>query len=178
MKTVLSISLCALLCAACASLPPGPIRIDLTTNPDFAQVHANINHFVGQQVRWGGTIQSIHNLSNSTELEIIARPLNEIARPNIFDNSPGRFIAQIQGFLDPSDFENGRDITVIGIIKGGTTRRIGEYQYSYPIVSAATSYLWPRRPVYKRYVPNVYDSYPYWLDPWYGWYPGYPWWYY
>jgi len=170
--------ICALFCTACATLPPEPLQVQLATNPGFSQVHAGIDQYIGQQVRWGGTLQSIHNLANATELEIIARPLDEAAQPALYGNSPGRFIAIVQGFLDPSDFANGREVTIIGTIKGGSTRRIGEFQYRYPIVDASTCYLWPRRIVYRQWAPRRYTPYPYWAEPWDGWYPWYPWWYY
>lgn len=178
MKSLLTVFIGALLCTACASLPPQPLQIDLESNPDFNQVHANINQYVGQQVRWGGTIQSLHNLANSTELEIVSRPLDDTAKPKTFGNSPGRFIAIVQGFLDPSDFAIGRKVTVIGTIKGEMARKIGEFKYQYPTISVSTCYLWPRQIVYQRWTPRYYRPYPYWADPWNDWYPWYPWWYY
>ena len=178
MRTILYYCVCALVCTACASQPPKPVRIDLAANPGFSQVYDNINAYVGQQVRWGGTLQSIHNLANATELEVIARPLDSSTRPDIFGNSPGRFIALVQGFLDPSDFERGREITIVGTIKGASTRSIGEFDYRYPIISASAYYLWPKRYWRTRPAPGYYNDYPFWYDPWYGWYPWSPWWYY
>jgi outer membrane lipoprotein len=179
MKTVFFYCSLALLCAACASQPPLPIRVELPANPTFLQVHNNTSKYINQPVRWGGTIHSIKNLKNKTELEIIYKPLDSSAYPDYYAKSPGRFLAIVDGFLDPSDFEADRQITVVGTVQGETTRPIGEFDYRYPVIHVKSYYLWTERTIPARAYPYYYDYpyYPYWYDPWYGWYRPYPWWY-
>ena len=42
-------------------------------------------------------------------------------------------------------FSAGREITVTGSITGFETRKVGDYDYRYPIVAADVVYLWPVR---------------------------------
>ena len=44
-------------------------------------------------VEWGGVIVSLENLSNTTELEIIAYPLTHSGQPDTDEPPEGRFIA-------------------------------------------------------------------------------------
>ena len=46
-------------------------------------------------VRWGGAIASVENRRDETWIEIVERPLNT-------DKSAGRFLARVDGFLDPA----------------------------------------------------------------------------
>ena len=153
----------------CASMP-APINVKLTTNPDIATVHANIDNYVGEKVRWGGSIEKVNNTPSNTVLEIVGRPLDDQGRPIQSDQSPGRFLVEATGFLDPAIYARGRLITVVGVIKGKVTQNIGDYTYTFPELTAYSYYLWPKR-------QNVYYVNPYWYDPWYPWYPygyGYP----
>ena len=40
----------------------------------------------------------------------------------------------------------GREVTVVGALHGTTPGRVGQYDYTFPRVDAATVYLWPERP--------------------------------
>ena len=53
-------------------------------------------------MRWGGTIASVNNRDDdTTELQIVSRPLDRRGRPRHVDVSEGRFVAEVDGFLDP-----------------------------------------------------------------------------
>jgi outer membrane lipoprotein len=158
--------------SGCAVQPPEPIRESIPNNPAISQVQQNISKYKGSRVRWGGEIYATQNRKSETELEIIARPLDNIAKPNA-DASNGRFMVIFKGFLEPSLFTQGRDITVIGKVTDLVTGNIGEYEYQYPVIVAESYYLWPQvHYIYAPY-PRRYD--PFYYDPWYPWYP---WWYY
>jgi outer membrane lipoprotein len=159
------------LLTSCATQPPVPLRVNLTSNPTVAQVLKAPDHNVGTKVRWGGVIHKITNLKTETELEIISRDLDKKARPRVQDNTYGRFLARIPGFLEPSVFAPNREITVVGTVTGTLKRPIGEFEYTYPVVDVKTYHLWDARPV-----QEGYDNW--WMyDPWYWGYPWYPWWY-
>ena len=159
------------LLTSCASQPPLSLRVDLPSNPSVAQVAQLPDNYIGTKVRWGGVIQKISNLKFETELEIISRNLDTQARPKLEDNTYGRFLARIPGFLEPSIFSPNREITIIGTIKAMVTRPVGEFEYTYPVVDVEVHHLWEPRPA-----PETVENW--WMyDPWYWGYPWYPWWY-
>lgn len=120
-------------------------------------------------VVWGGKILNTTPRQNFTTVEVSERPLDYQKRPKSMSLSRGRFMARFKGFLDPSVFSSGKSFTVIGKVTGTETGRIGEYQYTYPVVTIEEYYLWAPQPVYNPY-PDYY-YYPY--SSFYG-----PWWYY
>jgi outer membrane lipoprotein len=122
--------------------------------------------FIGTAVRWGGAIVSVRNLKDETVVEIVSRQLDGDGRPRAEDQSEGRFLAQVTGFLDPAVYAGKREVTVSGRVAGALRQSIGEFPYQYPIVRVEQIYLWE-----PRLQPN-YD--PYRNDPWYPW--GYPYW--
>ena len=133
-------------------------------NPDMA---------VGQKVKWGGTIVSAINLPQRTRLEIVSRPVDYRGRPRQIDATEGRFLAIVDGFLDPVVYAKGRAITVEGVIDGVEEGRIGDYPYRFVAVRAASHRLWKKRnPVDVRYVP---DPLYYWHHDRWG-YPYMPYW--
>lgn len=152
-----------LLLAACASQVPVNIREAPPGNPAVAQVRANPDEHQSQQVRWGGEILQTENRENATWLTVLARPLAGNGKPDLTDESGGRFIAHIPAFLDPKVYKAERNVTVRGAVQGSETRQVGEFPYSYPVVEATDWYLWPKE---VEYPPDYY--YPWWYyDPWY-----------
>lgn len=161
--------LAALLLGGCASNVPDSIRHAPASAVSPAEARADATRLQGVIVRWGGVIAGVENRRDTTELDIVARPLAGDGSPLERDVPKlGRFIARITGFLDPEVYKPGREITVRGPFTGIETRPIGDYPYRYPIVQAQQYYLWP---VAVEPPPRAYD--PFWYDPWYP----YPWWY-
>jgi len=100
----------------------------------------------GVAVRWGGKLISTRPAKDQTCFEIASFPLDDTARPQPSDESPGRFIACTPGFYDPAVYVPGRDVTVAGALNGTMPGRVGQYDYTFPRVDATTVYLWPDRP--------------------------------
>ena len=97
-------------------------------------------------------------------------------RPKDSDKADGRFIACKVGFYDPEVFEKGREVTVTGNIIHIDIRKVGEYDYHFPVVDIEFMSLWPERrdpPYYDYYGP--YRPY-YWRYPHYGYRYRYPYW--
>jgi outer membrane lipoprotein len=115
-------------------------------------------------VRWGGEIINVDPRADQTCFEILARQLDDTARPVSRDPSSGRFLACRTGFYDPEEFKQGRDITIVGQLNGSERAKVGDFDYTYPRVAADLVYLWPER--------SYYGHSPYY-DPWYGYGP---WW--
>jgi outer membrane lipoprotein len=96
----------------------------------------------GTAVRWGGALVEARPGQDRTCFEIVSRPLDREARPTFSDESHGRFIACAPGFYDPSVYAPGREITVAGALHGTTTRKVGQYDYRFPLVDATAVQLW------------------------------------
>lgn len=168
-KEILILSLLALIAAGCSSNIPQPIREKATGDLQLAEARGNIEHFVGNRVRWGGTIAAVENRAEETWIEVVGRKLDSEGEPTVSDNSEGRFIAVLSGFYDPVIFAEGRSLTVAGTLEGETSRPIGSHAYRYPIVRVETHYLWAEKkePDYYYRDPFLYD--PFFYDPWYPW---------
>jgi outer membrane lipoprotein len=168
LATVLLLS--AILAAGCAA----PFSKGLLKQADRSvtvdKVLANPDAFGNALVLWGGVILDTKPKENFTTIEISERPLDYQKRPRDMSLSRGRFMARYKGFLDPSVFCKGKDITLIGRVTGSETGRIGEYSYTYPVVSVEEYNLWAPYSAYT-YAPYPDFYYPY--SPFYD-----PWWYY
>ncbi len=157
-----------LVLTGCASDIPRPIREAPAENIPLAQALRNPEQHRGTRVRWGGAITAVENRRDETWIEIVERPLDAGGQPRDTDKSAGRFLARVQGFLDPAIFAPKRLVTLAGALDGNSTRTIGEHPYTYPVVRIEHIYLWP---IPSKATHHYYRS-PYWYDPWYPW--GYP----
>lgn len=160
--------LAALAVYGCASVPE-----TITTpvsGPDVRQVRTNPDRHVGERIRWGGTITEVKNLQDRTVVTVVARRTTRRGEPLGDEPSTGRFLLEVNRFLDPEEYKTGRQITVVGTISEIRSGKIDQYAYDYPVVRAEDLYLWAE------YVRRR-DPYPY---PYYGWpyydpFWGHPW---
>jgi len=156
-----------LLLAGCTSSPvPRAIGTVPKQSISVAQVQQQPDRFLKRQVRWGGTILRVRNRKQTTEIEVLSRPLGARGRPQEKEPGTGRFIALLAGFIDPAEYPEQRSLTVTGYPKRAETRPIGEYPYSYPVVAVEQLHLWPQPPPPRA---SYFHSDP-WYHPWY-----YPW---
>lgn len=161
---------------------PDAIREPPPGDPSLSEVGGNVDAYIGKRVRWGGMIAGVENRPDETWLEIVAQPLDRSGRPRGDGRSLGRFIAKVEGFLDPAVYAKGRQVTVAGTVAGALTRPIGEYPYTYVVVEADAVELWPaevERTYYRRdpfYDPFYDPLWPARVYPWYAPYPFYPYW--
>jgi outer membrane lipoprotein len=130
------------LLTACASGPDfNTMGVDPLLTP--RGVTAKPQPATGKSVQWGGTIVSTANLQNSTQIEVLAYPLDSSGRPNTDRAAQGRFILERSGYLEPASYAAGRQVTVVGTVSGTRTGRVGEADYVYPVVAAKQLHLWP-----------------------------------
>ena len=122
-------------------------------------------------VRWGGTLLDTRPEDKYTCFEILSKQLQTSTRPIISDQAGGRFIACKPGFYDPEVFKKSREVTLTGKIIHIDVRKVGEYDYHFPVVDIEFMILWPKRRnrVYYSYRP-YYWHYPYY-GPYYWRYP-------
>jgi len=122
-----------------------------------------------QTVRWGGTIAKVTNTaSDTTQVEIVSRPLYRSGRPVVDDRSDGRFIAEFNEFLDPEIYTLGRALSVIGIVSDSVDGTVGESTYRFPRVQVSDFRYWKPRPPQREFPHStLYDHYhndPFWHD--------------
>lgn len=101
----------------------------------FVDVKAAPANYVGRVIMAGGVVISAKRTKDQTEIEILQLP-TEGGEPSTTDRlrSEGRFLAVREEFLDPASMPPGTPITVIGVVKGSTTRPLDDSEYSYPIL--------------------------------------------
>jgi outer membrane lipoprotein len=132
----------AITLAGCATVPAPIAGTDFSAVTPQQAVSQNAS---GQRVRWGGEIIKVEPRADVTCFEVLSRELWSDARPNRRDHSDGRFVACSKGFYDPAVYTKGRDLTVTGSLNGTEQHKVGEYNYTFPQVSADQVYLWPER---------------------------------
>ena len=165
--------LLAALLGGCSSPVPKEIRERPPGDLRLAQVLGNPQSHLGDRVRWGGHIVAVENAERETHVILVSRPLDYRGRPEDTDQSSGRFLARFDDFRDPATYQEGRVLTVAGVLVPAVIRPVGDYPYRYPVVRVETAYLWPPLPDY----PPGYYWYPY-CSPFYGPYHDpwcYPW---
>ena len=168
LNNVITVCILAMSLSSCNSRMPAGIRGDLDNAPSVAQVHTQADKFISQKVRWGGKILNIENKQNTSRLTIVAFPLNSYGRPKNTDQSPGRFIAVINQFLEPELYSRDREITITGSLLKSETLKVGEFDYSHPTVQVDNHYLWA---IEQKSSNNNYMHH-WWHDSWYN--PYYP----
>jgi len=157
------IAITGLLLSACVSIPEqlqgdyAPLTPKNTTDSNLQSV-----------VRWGGVILETRPEKEYTCFEILSRQLGSSMRPRDTDQAEGRFIACKPGFYDPEVFEKGREVTLTGKLIHIDVRKVGDYDYHFPVVDINFMTLWPER--IQRVYYNFYGMYTpyYWHYPYYG----------
>ena len=168
-RTINLVILTGFLSSACTTIPEQlegeytPLTPKNTTENDMET-----------SVRWGGVLLETRPESEFTCFEILSKQLEKSMRPKVSDQAGGRFIACKPGFYDPETFEKGREVTLTGKIIYMDTRKVGEYDYPFPVVDIEFMSLWPERrnPVYYDFY-GPYRPY-YWHYPPYRFYYRYP----
>lgn len=153
-----------MLLSACSAHIPPAIKQPLQGSPDVSQVRQQVAAYQSQKVRWGGFILDTENKQNTSELTIVALPLDSDGEPRSSDQSPGRFIAIVDDFLEPLVYAPDRMITVTGRVTGAESREVGEFSYEYPVIRVEQYYLWPAK---SEAVDDYYPYYPWLYDPFY-----------
>jgi len=150
----------SLLLAACISVP-------VQFQGEFTALAAQgaSARDIGTEIRWGGMILETRPDAQQTCFEILSRPLQKSMRPADSDQTLGRFIACKSGFHDPEVFARGREVTLTGVIERIDVRKVGEFDYAYPVVRAGFVTMWPER---QDVIVYEYDMF---YAPWYWHYP-------
>jgi outer membrane lipoprotein len=90
--------------------------------------------------------------------------------------SQGRFLAvESDGFLDPAIVERDTPLTVVGEVKGVTTKALDEGEYQYPVLDIKHLVDWSEVRSRDRngYDTAYYGRYGGYYGPWSSWYYGF-----
>lgn len=155
-KLRITLVLATALLAGCSSVPEQLQGTFTMIPPDQTSARD-----IGREVRWGGVILDTLPDPEKTCFEVLSRELDRSMRPRNEDLTQGRFIACRSGFLDPEVFAKGREITLIGSVAALDRRKVGEFDYQYPVLAAGFITMWPERP--DVIINNFYDP---WHSPW------------
>lgn len=129
------------LVAGCAGTPEfDTTQVDKSLTPQVVIAQAAVNN--GKTVLWGGSILETRNLQKSTEIEVLAYPLNRFHRPLVDSEPRGRFIVRYNGYLEPTTYAPNRLITVLGIIIESQAGKVGESPYTYAVINSKQLHLW------------------------------------
>lgn len=137
----LGLLICLLLAlASCASSPLKLEGVNHGITP--AMVNARHPH-LHSRVVWGGLIIKTQPLQQTTQIEVLAFPVDSVGEPERQRTSLGRFLIVHQGFLEPADFSPGRWLSVVGTIGPAQTGHVGDASYRFPVIQPQQLYLWP-----------------------------------
>ncbi len=145
MMRALGPTLFAIMLTACAVTSPfGSAQLsgaDKTLS--YQQAVTDSESLRGRRIVWGGSIIETRNLSQHTEVVVLAYPLGAQAQPLISKSALGRFVLIWPGYLEPADYASGRWLSVIGDLDGLRDEPLGESRHTYPVIQAQYLYLWP-----------------------------------
>jgi outer membrane lipoprotein len=133
-----------LMMAACAPAPiyKAPTSAVIATP---MQVSQSPERYTGGAVIWGGRIVNVTNLSDHSEVEVLAYPLDGSQRPKASDAGNGRFVVVLPGYVEPLNYPAGSLITVSGTLNGSHAGKVGEADYVFPLISATQSHVWTQK---------------------------------
>lgn len=134
----------AALVAGLVACAPPPIY---KTGPSTAtatpeQVAGSPGNFRGMQVVWGGRVVSVSNLADSSEIEVLAYPLDASQRPRLNRPATGRFIAIVPGFVEPMNYPDGSLVTLRGTLDGARSGMVGQANYTFALVHSEAMHRW------------------------------------
>jgi outer membrane lipoprotein len=132
-----------LLLAGCASSPKVATDAERGITPTQAVSQETTGS--ATPLQWGGVIVETRNLSEATELQVLAYPLNSSGRPDVSDSPTGRFIVHQPGYLESVDYRKGRQVTATGRLTEKRPGKVGEAAYTFPVLQADELVLWPEQ---------------------------------
>jgi outer membrane lipoprotein len=140
-------------------------KVDLSLT--FKEILQNPDAYKGKTVLWGGQIIQILPQDGTTLIEVLQIPLGRRGKPEEAYASEGKFLILISKYLDFSQFDKGKKITVAGEIQGADQgeeiKSLGEKDYRYPVILSEEIYLW--KGLYPYSSISKYPSDPYEYNP-------------
>jgi outer membrane lipoprotein len=152
-RVVMSVG--AVFTVACSTLPTVLVTQDEKVVTHYDQWQERPNE-VGVTVRIGGVIAGVINESDKTRVEVVNVPIDANGKPSLDKEPSGRFLAYIDGFVDPVILAKGRFITLLGKSTTAESGKVGGYPYRYPTLNVDGYYLWTEK---QRVIDDQIGSY-------------------
>jgi outer membrane lipoprotein len=127
----------------CASGISKQARSQVTISDSFKVLLADPDKYMGETVLLGGKILETLATSDSSEITVLELSLSQQGRLADGVKSQGRYLVRSDQFLDPAIYKKDTLLTVVGKINGKEDRKIGDFDYLYPIVEKIEIKLWP-----------------------------------
>ncbi|EIJ71453.1 MULTISPECIES: Slp family lipoprotein [Pasteurellaceae] len=157
MKKLLILPMIVLL-SACVSAPPGLERDEFTIQ-SLKKIEADDYACKCKKVRLAGQVINAEALKGKTKVEVLSLPVSTYsAKPVIDSISDGRFIAYINGFIDPKALKD-QYITVLGVLNTKHIGKIDEVDYHYPVVEVSAYKQWRLAEEYYYDYDDSWDDY-------------------
>ena len=124
---------------------PFDLAKQIDTSVNFVDLKSVPANYVGRVIMAGGVVISAKRTKDQTEIEVLQLP-TEGGEPSTTDRlrSEGRFLAVREEFFDPATVPPGTPITVVGVVKGSTTRPLDDSAYTYPVLEIKHLTDWSR----------------------------------
>src|SRR5206468_9274725 len=158
-------------------IPPEVMaKVDETVS--FADLRSAPNNYVGRTVMMSGLALNSRRVKDGTEIEVLQLPTDRGLTPSDRKSkSEGRFLAvQSTGFLDPAVIEKDSPLTVVGEVRGATTKQLDDGEYLYPVLDIKHLINWNDLRSRDRdgyYDSDYYGRYGGYYGPWSSWYYGF-----
>jgi outer membrane lipoprotein len=127
--------------AGCAHVVAPDLRAQADKTLSTKALFSDPDLHRGKTVIVGGEVIETRNLEESTEIEVLEKPLDSRGRPLDTDVSRGRFIVRHPERLDPAIFSPGREVTVVAEVLGLERRLLGEIEYPYVMLGSKAVYI-------------------------------------
>lgn len=136
----------------CSGLP-AKMRGDSYSNVHLSVVKTKLAAYKDMSIRWGGTIVSVVNEKDSSQLQVLFYPIGRYGRPLVDRETEGRFAIGSHLFLDPAIYKEGTEVTVVGVLTGEMEQKVGNKILNLPLLVAEHIHIWPD---YRRVDDRVY----------------------
>lgn len=143
MRASLILPALLLLTSACSTLESSAPTGNRSISPDQVARGTLVSN--SSVIEWGGVIVGLENLKQTTELQIIAYPLLRDGKPDTDEPPLGRFIAVSEGYLESGDYARGRRVTVSGTVDSVRSGKVGQADYTFPLLITQQIRLWPKQ---------------------------------
>jgi len=120
-----------LILAGCSTIPKSISGGGEWVSPlSYEQLVLNPTLYFGQEVRIGGKVVNVINLSSKTVLDIAVLPLDDSAMPDIHHKYQGRIFVYSDRFLEPETYLN-HYVTILGKMDGTVSKPVGKRSYPF-----------------------------------------------
>ena len=125
-----------------AEVSAGAIDGAGVSSEDTGEASDGVGDAGAETVLWGGVLLEASVLDDSSQLEVLAHPLDRRQRPMTARASEGRFLIVVDGYLETIDYAPGRLVTVLGTLGEVREGTVGEATVRYPVVRSDELHLW------------------------------------